>query len=76
MKTRSDKGEQHEYHPGGYYGLWLSVTVSAVRAIRRKGKGKELAIAFIKDPDNAFFEMVAEKLNLNPERLRNKILMR
>ncbi|MCK9364020.1 MAG: hypothetical protein M0P74_10555 [Syntrophales bacterium] len=76
METRSDKGEPHEFHPEGYYGLWLSVTVAAVHAIRRNRKGKELAMAFIQDPNNAFFEMVAEKLNLNPERLRNKILMR
>ena len=76
MKTRSDKGESHEFLPAGCYGLWLSVTVAAVHTIRRNREGKKLAISFVSDPDNVFFELVAEKLNLNPERLRNKILMR
>ena len=56
----------------GVYGLWLRVFLISVLELRR-GYGDTAAKAFLYDPENEFFDYVAECLGYEPDAMRERI---
>lgn len=69
----SDHDFLQEQTPGGVYGLWLRVVVLSVLELQEGRVGSSTAESFLFDPENAFFDYVAEQMGYEPEALREKI---
>ena len=68
-----ERKENDLWHSTGCYGLWLAVTLSAILSLIN-GKHRIRAESFLFDEDNSFFDYVAERNDMTPEKMRERII--
>jgi hypothetical protein len=57
----------------GEVALWVAVLIDAFFSLRDHGGFQEMARGWIEDPQNIFFEAVADRLGYEPDGLRERI---
>lgn len=75
MKTAANINYQDEEYrengrDSGAYRLWLAVTFSALKALRKSNGKDERARSFLFDENNPFVEAVFDKLGIDPDVMR------
>lgn len=72
----TDLGDLFDSEPAfrsGETSLWLAVLIDAFFTLRDGGGYQNMARGWIEDPDNLFFEAVADELGYSPAGLRERI---
>jgi hypothetical protein len=72
IKTPFDELLDSEPLQPGPIALWLTVTLDAFLTLKRI-RGADMARSWIFDPENFFFDAVADAIGYSPEGLRQRI---
>jgi hypothetical protein len=73
MEALDDLLDRDSSDGSGEISLWLTVTLNAFLTLRSTGEHSGHARGWIFDPENEFFQAVAEQLEFAPEVLRQRI---